>query len=265
MNAPRASESPDDEWRDQVVLYSLDALSSDETRQVEAQLAASAESRALLDALRQDLVALSDGLEVDPPPQLRDRVLAAVRTTPQDSPPFTAPSSASTPRSGTTDLDAARHRRQSARGAAASRRQGWLIGLVAAAAVAVGAVAVTTQWGDQPEVPLADQVLEADDAVSWSDSAEGADYTVVYSASMDRTVLVVENAPEVPSDRAIQAWLVPADGNPVSAGLLPDGDSVELVLEGDLNRAAAVAFTIEPQGGSTAPTTEPFLAIPLEG
>ena len=70
------------------------------------------------------------------------------------------------------------------------------------------------------------------------------------------------NLPPLPAGRTYQVWIVTPDA-PVSAGLLRPGDrgDVHAVFTAprDVGRVAAVAVTIEPDGGVPAPTGEKYL------
>lgn len=75
----------------------------------------------------------------------------------------------------------------------------------------------------------------------------------------DRAVLVGENMPPVPEGKTYQIWVIKGD-TPRPSGLFePKGDSVVAVLEKPVEGADAVAVTVEPEGGSKKPTTEPML------
>lgn len=81
--------------------------------------------------------------------------------------------------------------------------------------------------------------------------------TPVVSASVvvapDRTAtLHVSGLPAVPRDKTYEAWVITTGGAPRAAGLLVDGT---VTLQGKLPRHAVVAVTVEPAGGSAAPTT----------
>lgn len=80
-------------------------------------------------------------------------------------------------------------------------------------------------------------------------------------------VFIGSQLPPLANDRTYELWLVPASGAPRPAGLFrPNarGDSVNVspvaVNPADL---AAVAVSVEPRQGSSAPTTKPFLIVPL--
>jgi anti-sigma-K factor RskA len=75
----------------------------------------------------------------------------------------------------------------------------------------------------------------------------------------DRAVLVAENMPPAPEGKTYQIWVIKGD-TPKPSGLFePRGDSVAAVLENPVEGADAVAVTVEPEGGSRKPTTDPML------
>lgn len=79
-------------------------------------------------------------------------------------------------------------------------------------------------------------------------------------------VLIAARLPELPSGRTFQMWLVPKAGAPRPAGLFQATQGKALHRLGrpiDLDDVAAVAVSIEPEGGSPAPTTTPISVIPL--
>ena len=76
----------------------------------------------------------------------------------------------------------------------------------------------------------------------------------------DRAVLVVENMPPVPEGKTYQIWVI-EDDVPKPSGLFePNQDSVAAVVEQPLDGGDVVAVTVEPEGGSPKPTSEPMLA-----
>ncbi len=75
----------------------------------------------------------------------------------------------------------------------------------------------------------------------------------------DRAVLVFENMPPMPEGKTCQIWVIKGD-TPQPSGLFePKGDSIAAVVEKPVEGADAVAVTVEPEGGSKKPTTEPML------
>ena len=80
----------------------------------------------------------------------------------------------------------------------------------------------------------------------------------------DRAVLIAENLPAEPEDKVCQTWLL-RDGIPEPAGTFEsrEGGITAAPIEGSLEGAAAVAVTVEPAGGSSAPTDDPLLSTNL--
>jgi anti-sigma-K factor RskA len=70
--------------------------------------------------------------------------------------------------------------------------------------------------------------------------------------------LVLSNLEQLSEDQIYQLWLIPPDGAPIPAGLLGQaGEPVETItlpLPTSLDTIAAVGVSVEPPGGSDAPT-----------
>ena len=67
-----------------------------------------------------------------------------------------------------------------------------------------------------------------------------------------------------PDGQDYQLWFSHPDGTVTDAGVMPRDEDAEMVLDDDLGDAVGVAVTLEPEGGSTQPTSEPMLVIPFE-
>ncbi len=79
-------------------------------------------------------------------------------------------------------------------------------------------------------------------------------------------VVVGSDLPKIASNKTFELWLVPATGNPVPAGLFQTNSVGGFVHTSDqavASSIAAVAVSVEPEGGSKLPTTKPFLIVPL--
>lgn len=67
------------------------------------------------------------------------------------------------------------------------------------------------------------------------------------------------NLASAPADRSMQLWAIPAEGTPVSLGLMPEGGKGRISLDESqrklLGEPIALAISLEPAGGS--PTGQP--------
>lgn len=152
-----------------------------------------------------------------------------------------------------------------------TRRRRWLpAALVAAAAVAVvGAGAVVVQpWdrdhGTEQQMTATEQVLQASDAEEVALDLDGATAKLVRSPELGKAVLVTQDMPSAPEGKVYQLWLQDDAGAMVPAGLMPDAANQELLLDGDAASATGAGITVEPDGGSEQPTSEPIALFDFE-
>jgi len=87
-----------------------------------------------------------------------------------------------------------------------------------------------------------------------SREARGATASVVYNARLGK-ILYNDTLNPPPPDKAYQLWLVPTDGNPISAGIMTTGTNTHvLATVPPGTQAKAFAVTLQPTGGSPQPT-----------
>jgi anti-sigma-K factor RskA len=277
-----------------VAAYAADALEQSERADVEAHLAECDVCRDDLRGFREALAALAHATAEAPPARMREAVMARVRTTAQ-LPPLTADLPPSVPVAAGTDSPAgtgapAGDRVDSTPAAPDTavpdvpgpRARGPLAGsgraLFALAASVLTVVALGAGiWGVSTAGTLSDvraqqaavqRVLAAEDVVSLSGTPQLADgvvadeVVVLASRSEDAALLLPAGLPEAPEGRTWQAWTVNADGAR-SAGVFDVAGGEAVALSGSLADADAVAVSLEPRGGSEAPTTDPVLVVPL--
>ncbi|MDJ0321465.1 anti-sigma factor [Pseudarthrobacter sp. PS3-L1] len=159
------------------------------------------------------------------------------------------------------DLSVARERRNERRRITGPRR--WMAGVAAAAVIALGGVGIGAYVADQND-PL-NQVVRADDVQESSvDVSGGGRATVLVSASEDSLVVRMDNVSAPPAGMVYQMWLIPKDGSaPVSQGLMDAKALTQPAVVRNIHTAAALGITVEPEGGSTAPTLPTIAAAPL--
>jgi hypothetical protein len=87
----------------------------------------------------------------------------------------------------------------------------------------------------------------------------------VFVSPAKGVVFIGANLPAIGPGKTFELWVLPANGDPVPAGLFqsqPDATAV-FVRSGPVENAAAIAVTVEPEGGSAKPTTTPFIVTKL--
>lgn len=218
-----------DDVRGLVAEYVLGALDARERQSVDEHLAGCAECRALLaeEARAFDAIGRSVDL-VAPPPELRDRVLRA------------AASSAG----------------------AKARRMQPLPWLLAAAAAVIAIVAGWQAWTVRADRQRADAVLAASDMIRFDlQSDRSAARARAFWSRRHGLVFSAEGLPDVPAGRTYQLWVI-SRGTPISAGVFStDGGHARIVMPTPetLTQVDAVAISVEPDGGSDAPSSAPIL------
>ncbi|MFT4395564.1 anti-sigma factor [Gordonia lacunae] len=276
-------------------LVALDALSDDELRDVQARVAAAPQDlRTLFDkqvrATREAMAAISKTTATPPPPTLRDRILSAARAdagldVSDDGAPVArgtqAPGTAASPAaSGSATAQTAVSETVGDQPAATAgsdldprrrlRRRWTYLAAAAVLAVAIGAAGwvVGQSSSLEPEArPLAspaEQVFSAADLRSTGGPVATGNVTVYLAKSANTGVLVMDSVPPPQPGTVYQMWLIGPDG-PRSAGTMTDKDvePVTTAVLSGINSASALAFTVEPPGGSDRPTTTPVAQLSL--
>ncbi|HJT95119.1 MAG TPA: anti-sigma factor [Mycobacterium sp.] len=221
--------------------YALHAMPEAELADIDSRIAAApAEvAQAFADevrAIRETMAVISAATAVEPPQQLRDRVLAEV---------------------GGGPVRQLRPRVQ--------RWQKAVLAAAAALVIGLGALGVGLALRPTPAPSTAEQVFAAPDVRTVSgDIPTGGTATVVFSREKNAGVLVMNNVAPPRPGTVYQMWLI-GDNGPQSAGTMDDkavAPSTTAVLP-DLGSSKALAFTVEPGTGSTVPTSPVFAELPL--
>jgi anti-sigma-K factor RskA len=225
--------------------YVLGALPEQERRELEEYLAAHPERQAEIDELGNvaSLLALSPP-EQEPSPELRRSIMDVVEA---QRPP--------------------------------ARTRSWLAGvreLLSVRNLALGAAALLViglfSWNMLLQGQVQDlqgQVASLQDsqesrmvALAGTGAAQRAEAEVILLKD-HKAVLMAEDMPRVPENKTYQIWVIEGDVPQPSGLFEADGDTVAAVVEKPLDEDDVIAITIEPDGGSQQPTTDPMLTAKL--
>ena len=233
---------------DQSHAYAVGALPDDEATQFEAHLETCADCRQEVAALGDVTAALSDSVAVDPPPGLRAAVLTEIAQTPQEP--------------------AAEAREQPGGDVVTLRRSRLPLvsGLVAAAAVIAAVVFGGIALNDrqdardaQAQTSQLTSLLSADDVQTVPGVSHDAGHpgSIVMSKNQGVAIFVASELPSLPNDKVYEAWTIHDGDKPVPAGTFTPQDSRSMVrLPQATFDATTMAITVEPAGGSDAPTSD---------
>lgn len=238
--------------------YAVDALDETERAAFETHLASCAECRTEVAELREAAGLLAELEPVAPPPALRDAVLSEIDRV-RPLPPLLPDQDDLPSHDSTDDGTVTPLRRRRVRTA--------LIAAAAAVVLVGGGLAITQPWQDDTtsqELSATDRVLTADDAQEVAlKFPDGARARLVRSANQGRAVLVTSDMPSAPPGHDYQLWLETPEGSMIDAGIMPDRPDQAVLLSGDAAQATGVGITVEPDGGSPEPTTEPIAFFDL--
>jgi anti-sigma-K factor RskA len=227
-------EHPD---RDDLVAFALGALEPGEERAVEAHAPRCARCTRELEALVPAVGVLGESVEqLEPPPELRERVLAEVR--------------ADVARSAAQEETRRR-----------PRRRGWR-GLVMRPAIAVGVAIATAAVGgyliagngggggaDEATVPVVAQ------------QGIGGTLAVGERSSM----LDLHGLAQLKGREVYQVWVAKGQSVRPSSNFIPDaGGRAMTAVDGQLDPGTKVMVTREPRPGQTAPTPPILLSATVQ-
>ena len=247
--------------------YALDALEPAERVRFERHLRNCERCGAEVRALSEDAVRLAWSTAAAPPAAMRDRVLAAVRATPQQPGPEREHTPQLPPHVWGTQPPPARSR------APRERRPLFvpLATMTAAAALVVASLFAVqaSRTQDQLNAERSQSreiahVLAAPDArAGTGKDPRGRSLSVVASASEGQAIVTLSGYGVPPGGRVHQLWLMRPDAQPRSLGLFRGGDT-PLVATGLDKSATSLAVTVEPDGGSAQPTSQPIVQLALK-
>lgn len=278
-NSPPDSPDNHGDLVDLAFPYALDAVSAAEGADIEQRVRAADQETArafdgVVREVREAMSALSVLDAQEPPARVEARILAALgarpgarsdvhigaRRTDLDERDTSATESPGI-QDDTSDTDElARTRRRRLR----------LSGLAAAAAAVVVAVGIGVgvlgqQTGDEPGGSVtAQQILEQPDArTSTTPIGSGGILTVHVSAELGAATVAFDAVPPPPDGSDYQLWMIDPTGVPHSAGVLAELPAENAPYVTEFTGTGQLAVTLEPDGGSPAPTSTPLGAVTL--
>jgi hypothetical protein len=231
--------------------YALDALDPAERAAFEWHLAVCADCAAEVAEFRATAGRLGLAATLSPPRRLRERVLAGIARTRQES------------------ISALRLVR-----ALRSDGRAWVLPATAVAAgvalLAAGVfagIAVHTQEqartaqaqlnADQQRSASISRLLAAPDVRIASGGGAAGSATLLDSHLLHGGLLIIQDMRAEPAGKTCQAWDISSTGFQ-SLGLLGNGRTGSLAV-GELDRSDDIGVTIEPAGGSQQPTGAPIM------
>jgi len=245
--------SEHERYAEDLALYALDALQGEDRARVDGHLAECAACRRELEQLRGDtaLLALS-ATGPRPPQRARQRLLDAVAREPRE-PRLVA----STPRSWWGILGWA-----AAAAVIVFAFSLWRQNSVLQATLAsVSSQAAKSERETEELRKIAAPILEPEAqritlvAAKTPPQPQGK---VFYLRNRSSLVLLANNLPALPAQKAYELWLIPTSGNPIPAGVFkPDAQGSASVVNPPLPAGAeakAFAITVENEAGASTPT-----------
>ena len=247
--------------------YVLDALSEPERDSFERHLQHCPLCEDEVRGLREAAARLGLAKTLDPPPQMRPRVLAVAYRTRQLPPP--AGEQVGLERRGVRVTWLFRPRSARRHAQRRPRLPRLAAALAAASLVIVVALGITQtltrhQPGGAPTASAAiSRVVTAPDARTQTmRTSAGGIVTVVVSAGQQAAVVSAMGMRSLPPAQTYQLWVIGPDGAR-SAGLLSRTGRAGPVLASGVEPGDRIGITVEPAGGTSGPTTTPVIAVPI--
>ena len=241
------SPKPSNELGPDSGAYVLHALSDAENARFEAALADSEEARAEVTELADTAVELGLSVApVDPPADLRGRILDKIAVTPQH---------------------------EIVRPAEERARRRWYTQpittlIAAAAAVALifgGGIGVNAVIQGQQASATASQITRiqaaADSQRATVAVSTGGTATLIWAGSLKRSAIVVQGLDKLPGGKVYELWYLDKKGATAAGTFDASGSTQSVVLTGEMKAGDNVGVTIEPSGGSQTPTTTPIAIV----
>ena len=247
--------------------YALNALTEEERAAFEAHLAKSAETRAETTELSDTAVALGMATDpVTPGPERKANLMAIIAQTRQLPREIDTAGEARALKTTGSPAETRAQRRWFSRASTALAAAAAAVALIVTGGLVVNSITRTsleqTGFASQQADQLAAINAASDSQKLVSAVTGGATATFVWSEQLGTSAVIVSGLEPLPGHQVYELWYID------SAGARPSGlmDASETgttwrVLDGTMARGDTVGITIEPTGGSDAPTTDPIVVF----
>ena len=231
-------------------VYAVNALDASDRALVEAHLA-TCDRHDDAAAWGDVALRLSDlAPEMTPPAGLRDRILAIPSAPPAAVEPTVLPPVA-IPAALVEDSDAATE------ATPLRRPTTWLPYAMAAAFAAIAVF-----FGAWTGILLTGSDADAAPRLAASTSAGGIEASATFIEDEQVALVRISGLAPLPEGSDYQLWTIGPSASPAPAGIVDvQGGSVVAPVAGSFSEGWTFAITIEPTGGSPAPTTDPIVAV----
>lgn len=259
--------------------HALDAVDDTERADFDAAAAASPTLRAEARQLGETAALLGlASTPVEPPAGMKAALMAKLLDTPQLAPlPVTVPVPASAPDAPTPAASVPDAPTPVGGPVEQAARRRWYAGpigiltaVAAAAALFVGGGVIGGALTAQPTAPVIDasgsalaELTAAPDVQRTSVELDGGGTaTLVWSAALERSAVLTDGLTALPDDQVYEAWYIDADGAAPAGTFTAAADGTTWhVLDGAMAAGDTIGVTVEPAGGSPAPTTDPVIVL----
>jgi len=243
-------------------IYALDAVSDDERAMIDDYVKDAPEGAEFFQRVREarETLAVSFTAQDEPPAGLFGNIMERINQE-ATAPAAAEPAAPAAVSPAVDDLAAARAKREERQRAGGARR--WIVGVAAAAVIGLGGIGVGAYVSAQND-PV-NQVLQAQDVQKQSAPVPGGGTaTISASSAKDSFVVLMDGVAPAPEGKVYQLWTLPKDGSaPVPQGTMDAQTLSKPAVVKGLSSASSVAITVEPAGGSQAPTSAPVLVVAL--
>jgi anti-sigma-K factor RskA len=243
-----------EELKDLYELYTLDVLEDDERDEIDAHLERGCEAcrKGVHDALAMNSALMSIVPDAAPSKDLKRRIMAAVGAPVQASP-------LRSPWTWVVALAAAAAFMFAVRTSIDQRRT--------ASELADARKTVVQVSGDRERMMQALAFLNQPETQQVGFGKDKPARGNIFVNPSRGVLLIASNLPPLTPGRIFEMWVIPKGGAPKPAGLFLASDSGTAfhMLAGTLNLGSgdAIAVTVEPEAGSSAPTTTPLFVAAI--